>query len=503
MILLDSKDLKTSSNISLNISQDKNKKTTLSFSELLNGVSNTDAKEQKNSKLIQNGALVLNLEKKDDKKSTPILGKKSQKEDFSSLLKNPHNEDKKILPAKVLKKDAPVLQNFEINPKITDQITSKEFKTLIIDAKRYLKDQILQTDGYKKAQIKDLPKTLKALVEIAKKFDIDITKISLEDVKNTSKIKTDLKHEVRPELKDVKQEIKTDLKHDTKSELKDVKQEIKTDLKHEAKPELKDVKQEIKYTPLFKAQASQNITTTEQTLKAREFKIAEIAQPKTAKQRADETLKLLLRGEKAQKVDTSGINMTSDFSVATAKVIAPSVTTQDHRTLESLIRSESNEQSVYKQENNINLPKNESLEVKINEAKQLTKYLSQDVKMAIDNYKSPFTRVKVQLNPQRLGEIDLTVVQRGKNLHVNISSNNTAINALAMNANDLKIQLNNNGIQNASLSFNSGSSDGSQTNQQQNQRQNQQASQEYNYFDNEEQNEEILNSLEIVVPNYA
>ena len=484
MILLDSKDLKTSSNISLNISQDKNKKTTLSFSELLNGVSNTDAKEQKNSKLIQNGALVLNLEKKDDKKSTPILGKKSQKEDFSSLLKNPQNEDKKILPAKVLQKDTPVLQNIEINPKITVQITPKEFKTLIIDAKRYLKDQILQTDGYKKAQIKDLPKTLKALVEIAKKFDIDITKISLEDVKNTSK-------------------IKTDLKHDTKPELKDVKQEIKTDLKHEAKPELKDVKQEIKYTPLFKAQASQNITTTEQTLKAREFKIAEIAQPKTAKQRADETLKLLLRGEKAQKVDTSGINMTSDFSVATAKVIAPSVTTQDHRTLESLIRSESNEQSVYKQENNINLPKNESLEVKINEAKQLTKYLSQDVKMAIDNYKSPFTRVKVQLNPQRLGEIDLTVVQRGKNLHVNISSNNTAINALAMNANDLKIQLNNNGIQNASLSFNSGSSDGSQTNQQQNQRQNQQASQEYNYFDNEEQNEEILNSLEIVVPNYA
>ena len=40
--------------------------------------------------------------------------------------------------------------------------------------------------------------------------------------------------------------------------------------------------------------------------------------------------------------------------------------------------------------------------------------------------------------------------------------------------------------------------------QQQN-RQNEQnrANEEYNYFDNEEQNEEILSSLEIVVPHYA
>ena len=85
----------------------------------------------------------------------------------------------------------------------------------------------------------------------------------------------------------------------------------------------------------------------------------------------------------------------------------------------------------------------------------MVKYLSQDVKSAINDYKSPFTRVQVQLHPQKLGEIDLTVVQRGKNLHINLSSNNAAVNTLAMNANDLKVQLNNNGINNASLNFNS------------------------------------------------
>ena len=135
----------------------------------------------------------------------------------------------------------------------------------------------------------------------------------------------------------------------------------------------------------------------------------------------------------------------------------------------------------------------------------MIKYISQDVKNAIEDYKSPFTRIKVQLNPQKLGEVDLTVVQRGKNLHVNISSNNTAINTLSMNANELRTQLVNNGINNATLNFNNSSQNSEQntSQQQQNHHNERKADEEYNYFDNEEQNEEILNSLEIVVPNYA
>ena len=134
----------------------------------------------------------------------------------------------------------------------------------------------------------------------------------------------------------------------------------------------------------------------------------------------------------------------------------------------------------------------------------MVKYLSQDVKTAIEDYKSPFTRVKVQLNPQKLGDVDLTIVQRGKNLHVSLSSNNAAINTLSMNANELRAQLTNNGINNATLNFNNQDSNNSQAGQQEQHRQReQQAQDEYNYFDNEEQSEEILSSLEIVVPNYA
>jgi flagellar hook-length control protein FliK len=132
----------------------------------------------------------------------------------------------------------------------------------------------------------------------------------------------------------------------------------------------------------------------------------------------------------------------------------------------------------------------------------MIKYLSSDVKTAIEDYKSPFTRIKIQLNPAKLGDVDLTIVQRGKNLHVSLSSNTTAINTLSINANELKTQLNNSGINNATLNFSS-SSDNSGSNQQQGQREHEkQAHEEYNYFDNEEANEEVLSSLEIVVPRY-
>jgi len=73
-----------------------------------------------------------------------------------------------------------------------------------------------------------------------------------------------------------------------------------------------------------------------------------------------------------------------------------------------------------------------------------------------------------------------------------------------MNVNELKTQLNNNGINNATFNFNSGSNgDGQSQNSQQNHQNQQRANEEYNYFEVQDEHEEILNSLEIVVPNYA
>ena len=258
--------------------------------------------------------------------------------------------------------------------------------------------------------------------------------------------------------------------------------------------------QEAKQTVLFKVQNSSVAITTQQIV---ETKVNNRTTQKTPKQKAEESLQLLLRGEKASKSDAM---LSADFSVTTARVIAPQPVRETDNSLAALLKNESSDAiDLQAKRDGLQVAKAESFEVKINEAKQMVKYLSNDVKLAIEEYKSPFTRLKVQLHPQKLGEVDLTIVQRGKNLHINLSSNNSAINTLALNANDLKLQLNNNGIQNATLNFsNNAQSENSQAGEQERQRQQQQkAEDEYNYFENTQSDEEVFSSLEIIVPHYA
>jgi len=566
MISLDIKsDAKSTSASSINLAKSSDEPT-LSFSELLRGVS-----DKEDGKLIQNGSLLLSLEV--DK--TPVKDAKSLKVDtLLGLLKGEET---------AIKKEEPL----ELNPKIVENLSIKDIKLLVADAKDYLKEKIQSSDDYKLSQIKELPKTLKGLATMAKKLGIDVSKITIEEVQTKQPLDKLVKLESLP-VKEMSQEKEIKVKNSpireilqekisVKDTLKQVEQkdipkevnikntkskplhvEVKTqdteqeELKVQV-PQIKEVSKkttkqetklqvsthvkvdvpekevkttnidfdepemlkeqkiddkyskvakELKATPLFKAQEVMQTTSTQQIVQVK-ANTSVNTQIKTPKDRADETLKLLLRGEKPA-IKESGL--TADFSVSTAKVIAPSATTETKKTIETLLHGDANTapKDIDGSPESITTHKADSFEVKLNEAKQMVKYLSSDVKSAIEDYKSPFTRVKVQLNPQKFGEVDLTIVQRGKNLHVNISSNNAAINTLALNANDLKVQLANNGINNASLNFNNSSQDNQNAQQQQQNRQNErQANEEYNYFDNEEVNEEVLSSLEIVVPQYG
>ncbi|WP_324171809.1 flagellar hook-length control protein FliK [Sulfurimonas sp.] len=477
---------------------------TLSFSELLRGAG------KKDDKVIQNGILVLSLGV--DEKDIQTTLKSNKKQDtLLSLLKN----DEAV--------NAETKETLELNPKLMQNLSSKELKILVADAKQYLKSKIMNSDGYKKLDLERFPKTLKGLASLAKKVGIDISKISIQEVRETN-LKT---NEIKVKNTDAKELKTTETKEqhlvnnkstkvqktqiiqspttqeNTHKTTKTVK-EVGTLKTHEdsTQEDKKTVVSkniaEVKPTLLFKAQNIKEYTT-EQIVQAKQFKI----EVKTPKEKADDTLKLLLRGEKV-----THSSLTADFSVATAKVIAPKITSDISKSLEVLLHGEKNESSQTNvKTDSISTHKTDSFEVKLNEAKQMIKYISQDVKTALQEYKSPFTRIKVQLNPQKLGEVDLTIVQRGKNLHVNISSNNTAINTLAMNASELKTQLSNSGINNATLNFNNSSQNSEQQSSQQQNRQNERKAEEeyaiHGQFDKEETNEEILSSLEIVVPNYA
>ncbi|WP_434657840.1 flagellar hook-length control protein FliK [Sulfurimonas sp. NW9] len=477
----------------LNTALPEEEEPTISFASLLKGT------KESNSKIMQNGSLILAL-----------------------------NDEKVPVGS------ATEVESAELASQITAKMSQEDVKVLIKEAKEFLKSKIVQSEGYKKAEIDALPKTLNGLVQLAKKTGIELSKITLEEVKDFAQTNAKTIAEQKSSPLQIKQEavqkseqtsfsqIKQEAKEEadvsneeipvrvkvkkTKADVAKVQETGVADeslelVKKEIVKNTQQVKQEQKQTPLFKAQSSVTEITTQQIV---DTKVNTLTIDKTPKQKADDTLKLLLRGEKITKNESG---LTADFSVATAKVmVAPHTSRETEKSLASLLQNDKSEDgAVQAKTDGLNIAKADSFEVKLNEAKQMVKYLSHDVKSAIEEYKSPFTRIKVQLNPQRLGEVDLTIVQRGKNLHINISSNNTAINTLAVNAQDLKVQLQNNGIQNASLNFNSNAqSENSQAGQQEQQRQNQQkADDEYNYFETLQSNEEVLSSLEIVVPYYA
>ena len=539
MITLDVKPENSTSSSPLNLSS-SDEEPKVSFSELLKGVN-----PKKDDKFVQNGAVVLVLESdqkvvKENFKSISLKGVNPKKDDKfvqNGVVSLSLDSDQKVVKENskpigkdrlisLLKNDEKVVNRdnelLELNSKITQNPSVKEVKTLIAGAKEYLKEKIFQSKGFKDAEIKELPKTLKGLSQLAQKIGIDVSKITIEEVqektikpvldvkqKIISKEQVLLKEEIKPQVQNDIKELKNTPKGRVVIKEAEAKIIIKADNKNQVVQIAEDKKIEApkqtvlaKETLLFKVQIPRE-HTTEQLVASKQFKVEE----KTPKTRADETLKLLLRGEKP--VQTNSI-LSTDFSVDTAKIIAPAATSeatsaraQQGKALEGLLHGESSESLNSSKTDGLSTLKSDSFELKLNEAKQMIKYLSNDVKTAIEDYKSPFTRVKVQLNPQKLGDVDLTIVQRGKNLHINLSSNSTAINTLSMNANELRTQLTNNGINNASLNFNSQDSSHSSTGEQEQHRQQQQADKEYSHFNNEEVNEEILSSLEIVVPNYA
>ena len=526
MIVLN-KDAKATSSSPLNLSpaSTAEEESQLSFSDLLKGIGlNKDTSKEKTE--LQTPNLIVSL-KEETQENFKVPKNDSKTDQLLSLLKN--DELPKSKTSEVL----------ELNPKLTQNISTQELKTLISDAKEYLKSKILQSDEYKISQAKELPKTLKGLADFAKTLGMDISKITIEDIEGGTSLKIE-----NPKIQDIKKvdteaatveqknsskttsekssfgAVKVEAPKETHKEVSSqvLKQPKDTAVVQESKSKIfQDEKvtkkadeknatilQEIKSTPLFKAQKSVSELTTEQLVQTKVGTSVKIEE-RTPKQKADETLKLLLRGEKPQ---SSQLNLTADFSVATARVIAPSAMTETTKNLEALLRGESDMKSDTQTNSKVDglgVAKADSFEVKLNEAKQMIKYLSGDVKNAIEDYKSPFTRVKVQLHPQKLGEMELTVVQRGKNLHVNLSSNNAAINTLAMNANDLKVQLNNSGINNATLNFSNNSESGNPSGfggQQHNSEHAQKEYEHFQLFENEEMNEETLNSLEIIVPRY-
>ncbi len=473
------------------------------FSKLLAKLSTTLQQQSSDFKAIIDPKAVIDSKGvtiKTVASTTSVNTKSSQIQELQTLLLG--NDEK----------DSTLFSKELINTLSNDQV-----RTLINRAKEYLKNEITAKSPEYQNDNKALPKTLMGLVKLAEKMGLDPQSISLSNIINDSTEQNKKSTIYTPEVltkplfeaKVLTQVINTPLEpasfvsiSQLISDVKTKEQKVNTTSEMEVSPmpnsegtELSTAKEHSSPLALFKDSAEkletqplqallQHLDKHEASLSSPEpdtkieIKSAEIKTPQTKVStvipaKAD-TLLMLLQGDnepKESKIDRAHASKTEEES---PKAMAA--------------------------------PKADSLEVKSKEASQSMRSFASDLKEAVQEYKPPFTRLTMKLNPEKLGEVEVTLVQRGNNVHVNIQSNNTnSVAFLAHNATELKTQLANQGITNATMSFMSGG-DGQTQSQGQQQQQNQQQQNRFRAYESLkdiELNGEQLSALEIIIPHYA
>jgi flagellar hook-length control protein FliK len=305
-------------------------------------------------------------------------------------------------------------------------LSNEDLKLVVNSAKTYLKDQIDVIVKEQNIDLKNTPQTLKGLSEMAKKLGVNLEKITLEDIslpKLQEKLTSTAITKERVPLLDMKKQepqlhVSSLRSTFITKEQNDVKkQEPLQKALHVKVGEDKSTKATQPSSAIKELSISSN-TDTPDILE--DIDISEL--PKSTKVKNEPLLELLHSETESDSSDS---------------VQTKTSTTETKITHSSFV----------------NTPSSDSLEVKVKEAQQMIRHFSSDIKEAVENYKPPFTRLKMTLNPAKLGEVDVTLIQRGNNVHININSNNTALTLLAQNVNELKTQLANNGVVTTSMQF--------------------------------------------------
>ena len=117
-----------------------------------------------------------------------------------------------------------------------------------------------------------------------------------------------------------------------------------------------------------------------------------------------------------------------------------------------------------------------------------------DLREKIESYKPPIMKLQMSLVPKNLGEVEVTLLNRGNNLHVNITSNTNAMSLFTQNQAEFKNSLVNMGFTNLEMNF---SDQGKSNQQHQNSRQNRDSS-----FEEAQDQHDHESTIELVVPQY-
>ncbi|MDD5717377.1 MAG: flagellar hook-length control protein FliK [Sulfuricurvum sp.] len=537
------------------IIQSNETKTQPSLIDLLGGNNKTSSK---NSELFSKLLASFGMQNKgDDSKITPSA-------DFKAVIDPKNSANTKTSPLKELQM---LLGNSEEEPNLVsntllDSLTNDQVRTLMYRAKNYLKNEITAKSPEYQADPKTLPKTLSGLIQLAGKLGLEPQSITLTTlISDPEEQKAFAPELLSKPLFDAKKIAALPATSPNPSPLESITQ-LLSELKNKDSKNTKTVSETS--APSEEASSKETAGKTEtQPLKAllqMEKQESDSGDTKkahaatlAAAQKEDESTKSA--GIKAPEKPFSAA-VATDVNSAEAKStetkrpdfktadLKPSdIKPLDNKTAETkpfemkpeenkplpasgnskidgLIallqgdpaakegRSEetgNNVKDIHTPTKGIQVPQADAFEVKTKEAQQSMRLFATDLKEAAENYKPPFTRLTMKLNPEKLGEVEVTLIQRGNNVHVNIqSSNANSIAFLAHNATELKTQLANQGITNTTMNFMSGGdSQGQQSSNQQQHEQRHSRFQSYESLKELELNDEQLSALEIIIPHYA
>ncbi|ENN9469462.1 flagellar hook-length control protein FliK [Campylobacter upsaliensis] len=372
-----------------------------------------------------------------------------------------------------------------------DSLIKKEDKTHQFDKTKKENDE--------ETELKTPIKTNKneILNEVVEKFS-QKTKINEKETqsKETFKLKEEIKE---PNLEPKKENLSTQ-----KENLKTQKEDLK-EMTHLGKEPLNKSDENVNLQEKTKSplkEAVLNATlgkdvakeTIKETLNVKDFMQKEFTQKETSK----ENLKDVKLNHLSEGLKITSENLTKVVQNKTSENLFSELLNKE--TNKELFTKENGENTANTEKSGIddlnNLVKDLSRvnqNQKIISPKETLQYFSKDLKEAMEQYKAPITKLSITLNPSNLGEVEVTLVQRGANLHINFNSNHNAMNLFLQHQAEFKNSLVNMGFTGLEMNF----SDQGKREQQQEKK----AKSHYYEENFEEENSPKIN-LELVLAKY-
>ncbi|EAH9379938.1 flagellar hook-length control protein FliK [Campylobacter upsaliensis] len=423
-----------------------------SLGELLNLAKDMglEVRDIKVDRLLDLKATFPNLDKKDffkgaiDNVFKEVLNHKLAHIE-KSLDKNLHTQNK--TPAKTNEASSllsKTLQNL-------DSLIKKENKTHQFDKTKKENDEEIEL----KTPIKTNKNEI--LNEVVEKFS-QKTKINEKETqsKETLKLKEEIKE---PNLEPKKENLSTQ-----KENLKTQKEDLK-EMTHLGKEPLNKSDENVNLQEKTKSplkEAVLNATlgkdvakeTIKETLNVKDFMQKEFTQKETSK----ENLKDVKLNHLSEGLKITSENLTKVVQNKTSENLFSELLNKE--TNKELFTKENGENTANTEKSGIddlnNLVKDLSRvnqNQKIISPKETLQYFSKDLKEAMEQYKAPITKLSITLNPSNLGEVEVTLVQRGANLHINFNSNHNAMNLFLQHQAEFKNSLVNMGFTGLEMNF--------------------------------------------------